>query len=44
MDTDTTAADVAAIERVIADIETGFNTKDPELSVRTSRPTPPRSA
>jgi uncharacterized protein (TIGR02246 family) len=32
MDTDTTG-DVAAIERVIADIEAGFNTKDPELSV-----------
>jgi uncharacterized protein (TIGR02246 family) len=28
-----TAADVAAIERVIADIEAGFNGKDPELSV-----------
>jgi uncharacterized protein (TIGR02246 family) len=27
------SADVAAIERVIADIEVGFNTKDPELSV-----------
>jgi uncharacterized protein (TIGR02246 family) len=27
------AADVAAIRRVIADIETGFNTNDPELSV-----------
>jgi uncharacterized protein (TIGR02246 family) len=28
-----TAADVAAIERVIADIEAGFNAKDPELSI-----------
>jgi uncharacterized protein (TIGR02246 family) len=28
-----TAADVAAIERVIADIEAAFNAKDPELSV-----------
>jgi uncharacterized protein (TIGR02246 family) len=27
------SADVAAIASVIADIETGFNTKDPELSV-----------
>jgi uncharacterized protein (TIGR02246 family) len=26
-------ADVAAIARVIADVETGFNTNDPELSV-----------
>ena len=27
------AADRAAIEAIIADVETGFNTKDPELSV-----------
>jgi uncharacterized protein (TIGR02246 family) len=33
MDTDTTTADVAAIAGVIADVEKGFNTKDPELSV-----------
>lgn len=28
------ADDVAAIERIIGDVETGFNTKDVELSVR----------
>ena len=33
MDIDASATDVTAIERVIADIETGFNTKDAELSV-----------
>ena len=27
------AADQAAIEAIVADVETGFNTKDPELSV-----------
>ena len=33
MDTDTTTGDVAAIERVIADVEAGFNANDPELSI-----------